>query len=292
MKNIIFVCTGNTCRSPMAEAIAKSLCKNININITSRGIFVYNSLSINENAKQVLNNNNINISEHFSTPLSLSEFENADLILTMEKQHKNLLLKNNNVNKSKVYTLYEYTLNSDMDIKDPFGCDIDTYNKCFDELYNLISKINFDNIQEENMIGIGSDHGGFHLKQEVIKYLKENNIPFKDYGTNSTDSVDYPIYAKNVANDVANGTLNKGILICGTGIGVSMAANKVKGIRTALCHDVFSAKATREHNDANILTMGERVIGVGLALEIVKTFLETPFSNDERHIRRINMIEE
>lgn len=142
------------------------------------------------------------------------------------------------------------------------------------------------------MIGIGCDHGGFNLKQEVVKYLIQKNIPFKDYGTDSTNSVDYPIYAKKVATDVANGTLDKGILICGTGIGISMSANKVKGIRAALCHDVFSAKATREHNDANILAMGERVIGVGLALEIVDTFLNTPFSNDERHIRRIEMIED
>lgn len=142
------------------------------------------------------------------------------------------------------------------------------------------------------MIGIGCDHGGFNLKQEVVKYLIQKNIPFKDYGTDSTNSVDYPIYAKKVAIDVANGTLDKGILICGTGIGISMSANKVKGIRAALCHDVFSAKATREHNNANILAMGERVIGVGLALEIVDTFLNTPFSNDERHIRRIEMIED
>lgn len=295
MKNIIFVCTGNTCRSPMAEAIAKSICKSENVNILSRGIFVYDSFPINENAKIVLNNNNIDLPNHCSKPLTIEELETADLILTMEKQHKNLLLefiKNNPVYKNKIFTLYEYVLNEDLDVKDPFGLDINTYNKCFNEIYNLISKINFNKILEEHMIGIGSDHGGFHLKQEVIKYLEENNIPFKDYGTYSTESVDYPIYAKKVAEDVANKTLDKGILICGTGIGISIAANKVKGIRAALCHDVFSAKATREHNDANILAMGERVIGVGLALEIVKAFLETPFSNDERHIRRINMIEE
>lgn len=142
------------------------------------------------------------------------------------------------------------------------------------------------------MIGIGSDHGGFHLKQEIIKYLEENKIQFKDYGIYNENSVDYPIYAKAVAKDVANNTLEKGILICGTGIGISIAANKVKGVRCALCHDVFSAKATREHNNANILAMGERVIGTGLALEIVKAFLETEFSNDERHIRRIDLIEE
>ena len=142
------------------------------------------------------------------------------------------------------------------------------------------------------MIGIGSDHGGFHLKQVIIKYLKENNIEFKDYGCYDENSVDYPNYAKAVGNDVANKTLEKGILICGTGIGISIAANKIKGVRCALCGDVFSAKATREHNDANILAMGERVVGQGLALEIVKAFLETPFSKGERHIKRINLIEE
>lgn len=142
------------------------------------------------------------------------------------------------------------------------------------------------------MIGIASDHGGINLKSEVINYLKENDIEYVDYGTNSKEAVDYPVYAKKVANDVASGKLEKGILICGTGIGISITANKVKGIRAALCHDVFSAKATREHNNANILAMGERVIGTGLALEIVNMFLNTEFSNDERHINRINLIED
>ena len=142
------------------------------------------------------------------------------------------------------------------------------------------------------MIALGCDHGGYEMKQEVIKFLKEKNLEYKDYGCYSLDSCDYPEYAKAVANAVASGECEKGILICGTGIGISIAANKVKGIRAALCHDTFSAQATREHNDANILAMGARVIGPGLALKIVDTFLETPFSNDERHIRRINMIEE
>ena len=141
------------------------------------------------------------------------------------------------------------------------------------------------------MIALGCDHGGYELKQEVIKFLKEKNLEYKDYGCYSLDSCDYPEYAKAVANAVASGECEKGILICGTGIGISIAANKVKGIRAALCHDTFSAQATREHNDANILAMGARVIGPGLALKIVDTFLETPFSNDERHIRRISQIE-
>lgn len=142
------------------------------------------------------------------------------------------------------------------------------------------------------MIALGCDHGGLELKKVVMDYLDSNNIEYKDYGTYTSESCDYPIYGKAVANAVARGECEKGIIICGTGIGISITANKVKGIRAALCHDVFSAKATREHNNANILAMGARVIGPGLALEIVKAFLETEFSNDERHIRRINMIED
>lgn len=142
------------------------------------------------------------------------------------------------------------------------------------------------------MIGIGCDHGGLELKKEVIRYLEGQGIEYKDYGTYTSESVDYPVYAKLVANAVASGECEKGILICGTGIGVSIVANKVKGIRCALCHDVFSAKATREHNDSNVLAMGGRVVGPGLAVEIVKTWLGTDFSGDERHIRRIKMIEE
>lgn len=142
------------------------------------------------------------------------------------------------------------------------------------------------------MIALGCDHGGLELKKVVMDYLDSKNIEYKDFGTYTSESCDYPIYGKAVANAVAGGECDKGIIICGTGIGISITANKVKGIRAALCHDVFSAKATREHNNANILAMGSRVIGPGLALEIVKAFLETEFSNDDRHIRRINMIED
>lgn len=142
------------------------------------------------------------------------------------------------------------------------------------------------------MIAIGSDHGGFALKQEVMEHLKKRGLEYKDYGTYTADSCDYPVYAKKVANAILSGECEKGILICGTGIGISITANKFKGIRAAVCHDCFSAQATREHNDANILAMGARVVGPGLALKIVDTFLDTEFSNDERHINRIRQIEE
>jgi ribose 5-phosphate isomerase B len=142
------------------------------------------------------------------------------------------------------------------------------------------------------MIALGCDHGGYGLMQEVIKHLEERGLEYKNYGCFSSESVDYPVYGKAAAQAVANGECDKAILICGTGIGMSMTANKIKGIRAALCTDCFSAQATREHNDANVLAMGARVTGPGLALMIVDIFLDTPFSNDERHIRRISMIEE
>ena len=141
------------------------------------------------------------------------------------------------------------------------------------------------------MIAIGSDHGGFALKQEVMKHLDELGLAYKDYGTYTEDSCDYPVYGEAVARAVAGGEAEKGIVICGTGIGISIAANKVKGIRAALCGDCFSAEYTRRHNDANILAMGARVVGSGLALKIVDTFLTTEFEGG-RHARRIALIAE
>lgn len=142
------------------------------------------------------------------------------------------------------------------------------------------------------MIALGCDHGGFSLMQDVIKHLEERGLEYKNFGTFSEASCDYPEFAKAAANAVASGECDKGILICGTGIGISITANKIHGIRAALCHDCFSAEATRLHNDANMLAMGARVVGPGHALKIVDTFLDTPFSNEERHIHRISQIED
>lgn len=138
-------------------------------------------------------------------------------------------------------------------------------------------------------IAIGCDHGGFQLKNAIMKYLEDKGYDYKDFGTYSEESCDYPDIAIAVAEDVAAGKFDKGILICGTGIGIGIAANKVPGIRAALCHDTFSAHASRQHNDANILTMGQRVIGQGLALDIVDIWLHTEFEGG-RHQRRIDKI--
>ena len=142
------------------------------------------------------------------------------------------------------------------------------------------------------MIALGCDHGGYELMQEVIAYLEKKGLEYQNFGCDSTAAVDYPVYAKKVARAVQSGQCEKGILICGTGIGISIAANRFRGIRAALCGDCFSAEATRLHNDANILAMGGRVTGPGLAVKIVDTFLNTEFSQGENHIRRIGKLEE
>ena len=138
-------------------------------------------------------------------------------------------------------------------------------------------------------IALGADHGGFELKEEIKKHLEGKGYEVKDFGTHSIDSCDYPDYALPVAEAVARKEFDLGILICGTGIGIGIAANKVPGIRAALCSDTFSAHATRQHNNANILTMGERVVGKGLAIDIVKTFLNAKFEGG-RHSTRIDKI--
>jgi ribose 5-phosphate isomerase B len=139
-------------------------------------------------------------------------------------------------------------------------------------------------------IAIGADHAGYRLKDEIVPLLKELGHEVEDFGCDCAQSVDYPDYAIPVCERVVKGEADRGILICGTGIGMTIAANKVPGIRCALVHDLFSAKATREHNDSNVLAMGERVIGPGLAQEIVKVWLETPFSQNERHVNRVNKV--
>ena len=141
------------------------------------------------------------------------------------------------------------------------------------------------------MIAIGSDHGGYELRQVIMKHLKERGLEYKDFGCPDKSSCDYPEYGRAVAKAVASGECDRGIVICTTGIGISITANKEPGIRCALCGDVLSAELTRLHNDANVLAMGAGIIGENLAVKITDTFLDTEFSGEERHLRRIKKIE-
>lgn len=141
------------------------------------------------------------------------------------------------------------------------------------------------------MIALGSDHGGYDIKQVIIRHLEERGISYKDFGCYDKSSCDYPEFGRAAAQAVADGECEKGIVICTTGIGISITANKIKGIRAALCADSLTAKLTRQHNDANVLALGGGIIGPNLAVEIVDTFLDTPFSEEEKHKRRIQKIE-
>ena len=143
----------------------------------------------------------------------------------------------------------------------------------------------------EKLLAIGCDHGGYELKKEILAYLDKEGIAYRDFGCDSTESVNYPVYAKKVCEAIQSGECWRGILVCGTGIGMSMAANKHKGIRAACCENTFSARFTRMHNDANVLCLGGRVVGAGLALDMVKLFLETEFEGG-RHAQRVAMITE
>ena len=263
MKKIIMVSTNNTCRSFIAESILRQYLLDAdqkNVELISRGLVVLFPEPVHvKAADMVIKTCGIESLDFRSAQLTQEEVEESDLILTMTEEQKDKILE-------------EY--------------------HGYKEIARLVKKIWQERLGGNKMIGIGSDHGGYALKQAVIKHLEEKGYAVKDYGCYSEESCDYPVYAKAVANAVKDGEVKQGILICGTGIGISITANKIKGIRAALCSDTFSAHATREHNDANILAMGARVVGEGLALDIVDTFLETEFSNDERHIRRINMIED
>ena len=139
------------------------------------------------------------------------------------------------------------------------------------------------------MIALANDHAGIALKEEIKKLLDKRGLEYKDFGTNTEASVDYPIYGEAAGKAVASGECDRGIIICGTGVGISIAANKVPGVRAALCTDCFTAEMTRRHNNANILALGARVLGSGLALKIVETFLDTEFEGG-RHERRVDII--
>ena len=299
---VLFICTGNTCRSPMAEALANQWFKEQGLphEAVSAGLSAYGQTPPSANAIEAMAACGLDISGRKAASVTCELLTEADIVLTMTERHKDvILLYAGEVEclEEKTFTLAEYAVRADAcDVNDPFGGDMTAYKACAAQLQEYVTKAcdrfaaQFTR-RKKNMIGIGCDHTALLLKKEILAELDRQGLTYRDFGTHSTESVDYPVYAKLVAQAVLSGECDKGILICGTGIGISITANRLPGIRAALCHDVFSAKATRQHNDANILAMGARVIGPGLAIEIVNAFLQTPFSNEERHLNRIRQIE-
>lgn len=275
----------------MAEALFKAKTKDIEAK--SAGIFAALGSCASQHAIDALKEKGISLN-HQSQPLTLELVDWATSIVTMTTGHKMTIIHQYPEYEQKVMTLSEYAGIGLFDIPDPFGGSLEEYQQTAEKIDRLLdyALTNKKGGQKQTMkVAIGSDHGGFRLKEEIKKLLDEMGIEYEDVGCTCSDSVDYPDYAIPVAEKVSKKEVDRGILICGTGIGMSIAANKVKGVRCALVHDLFSAKATRQHNDSNVLAMGERVIGPGLALEIVKVWLETEYEGG-RHENRVNKITE
>ncbi len=290
---VLFVCTGNTCRSSMAEAIAAH---KTDWEVRSAGVVAMAGDPASHNAMLVMEAKGIDLSSHEAAQVDEDLLNWADLILTMTRQHANVLTSRFPACSAKVHTLLGYAgAHENENVEDPFGGDIAAYESTAEAIETAILRIYGTQKEEQRMrtgkarLAVGCDHAGVELKRDILAFVADLGYEACDMGCEGAASVDYPDYARIVATAVAAGEYDLGILICGTGIGMSMAANKVKGVRAALCGDTFSARASREHNDANVLCLGQRVVGPGLVLDIVATWLGSAHLGG-RHARRVEKI--
>lgn len=312
LPRIVFVCTGNTCRSVMARyllegGLRRRLGENrIPVEVDSAGLHSLEGEPATPHTLQVLSELGYDASAHKSKRLTPEDINGADLVLTMTRAHKEAVLDMVPAAADKVFTLREYVASATgrgmpakEDIDDPAGGDEQVYRMCRDEINDEVQALvellakkygpEKEGRDTKVLVGIGCDHAGYPLKKAVIAYFQEAGIAFRDYGTYSEDPVDYPDFGLQVAQAVARGDCQFGVLICGTGIGMSITANKVRHVRAALCTEPVSARLARQHNDANVLAMGGRLTGPVMAVEIVKAFLATGFEGG-RHKRRLDKI--
>ena len=292
MKRIIFVCTGNTCRSPMAEAIFNKKCDNKLFEAKSAGILVNSeSTGAANNAILVLKDEyGVDLLAHRTKELKYKDIEDADLVLCMEKIQAEIVkykFSLNNELMNKVHPFLEY-IGMAGDVLDPYGGTYSTYLETARHIEKgidvLLEKLmNANDKGGTKMIAIGADHGGFALKEELLKYygnLPDNDICLKDYGAfDETRGLEEPEVAFKVAKSVANGECHAGILICRSGIGMVMAANKVKGIRCGLAYNEDAAKSIKEHNDANIIALGADFTSLEQAIRYIEIWYNTEFLN-------------
>jgi ribose 5-phosphate isomerase B len=279
-------------------------------------------------ARRAMAERGLSLAGHRARQLGAADLADADLILTMTRQHKQQILRQYPSAADHLFTLCEFSRGdaagagdgADRDIADPIGGDIADYRACAAELAEELSRLvelmyggegsslptmeiaappeapvlrGLPLAAEPRLrrtavrrLAAGADHAGFELKSLLVNVAKELGADVVDYGTNDAASCDYPDFAAKVAAAVADGTCDAGLLVCGTGLGMAIAANKVRGIRAVTVNDLFSARLAREHNDANVACIGARIVGPGLAAEVVRTFLTTPWAGD-RHARRL-----
>jgi ribose 5-phosphate isomerase B len=281
----------------MAEALFNHECRIEGVEAGSCGVYaVKNSRASINTVTTLMNEIGVSIAGRHAVQLTRAHVEEADYVFAMTQGIKKLLAEHFPEYGSKIFTINEFA-GVKGEISDPYGGDMSTYMDTCVQLRQCISSI-LEKLKTHSIkgnggnrmrIAIGSDHAGFQLKNEIIRHLEGGDYELKDFGTFVEESVDYPDYAKAVAYEVSEGRADFGILVCGTGIGISIAANKVNGIRCALCGDTFSAHSCREHNDSNIIALGSRVTGSGLAMDIVDTFLAAQYQGG-RHQNRIDKI--
>jgi glycine hydroxymethyltransferase len=307
MKTILFVCTGNICRSPMAEGLFRHLTAKMGgrYRAVSAGVGAVDGMPPSTHAVQALRSLGIDISRQRSRALTGDLVREADLIFGMTHGHTNAVMLMYPSAAEKTFLLREFddTLEAyEKDIADPIGGSLEIYLRCRDEIEQGIFSMLKHLEQSEGpgrsspgtrtlTLAIGSDHAGYELKQALRQHLAGGSHVVEDFGAHNPEPADYPDAANAVGRAVAEGRADLGILVCGTGIGVSIAANKVPGIRAALCSTVETARLARAHNDANVLCLGGRVLAPELAKSLVDAFLSTPFEAGSRHERRVNKIE-
>lgn len=289
----------------MAQALLKEIVNgrddiDTSITVLSAGLSAVDGSGASDEAIQVMEEWGINIRDHMARRLTWDMVGECDVVLTMTSAHKEMINAMASQYSHKVFTLKEMMPGgAHEDICDPFGGSLGQYRQCAIEIKDtlekvipeVLKKLNNGGTNDPKYLCIGSDHGGFELKGHIKAYLDEINVQYDDIGAFSEEPIDYPDVGVKIAKMIAEGQFKKGILICGTGIGMSIVANRFSNVRATLCHDVFSAKASREHNDSNILIMGGRVIGKGHALMITETWLDTMFAGG-RHKIRINKIDD
>jgi RpiB/LacA/LacB family sugar-phosphate isomerase len=303
---ILFICTGNVCRSPMAEGLFKNLVdqNKADLIVKSAGVGAQDGQPPSENAIRAMQDLEIDISPQRSLMMTAELAAEADMIIGMTHGHIEMVNLMFPHAAEKTFLLREFDDSlplHEREIPDPIGSSYETYCQCRDQIRDGIDSL-LESIQKNNglilgstqpvvEIALGADHAGYGLKKVLGHYLGEKGIPCADFGCDSEDKADYPDFAREVAQTVADGQSRLGLLICDTGIGMSMSANKVPGVRAALVHDEETAKLTRQHNDANILCLGAAATDEALAKRILDAFIETRFEDGGRHERRVNKME-